>query len=196
MLAHDLTHVVQQRGPQTAGAVSQTAPASMQRDALDFLPDVPSISSIAMGLVRDYAPQVAPIIDMGPFDWLTEKLGGVFGGVVDKVTALNPGQHLDDLVDSFAAMLSTATEVIGALISGDCAPMMAALGRMKAAVLEVAGRAWDKIGAFFAPVGAFFSDLWASITATGGAAITWIKDFAGDIWDTIEDIGSYIWDNT
>ncbi len=196
LIAHELTHVVQQRGPLPEGAVAESAPSGVQKDLSDYIPDVPSISSIVMGLIRDYAPQVAPIIEKGPFDWLTEKLGGVFGGVVDKVAALNPGQYVDTLVETFGGMVETATEIIGALITGDCGPMMEALGRMKVAVLEVAGKAWDKVTEFFEPVGDFFSDLWGSISAAGGAAIEWIKEFAGDIWETIEDIGAYIWDKT
>lgn len=196
LIAHELTHVVQQRGPASGGAVAQSAPASVQRSLDEYLPDVPSIGSIVMGLVRDYAPRLAPILDKGPFDWLSEQLGGVFGGVVDKVAALNPGQYVDSLIETFGDMVTTASEIVGALVAGDCGPMMAALGRMKAMVLEIAGNAWDKVSAFFTPVGDFFADLWGSISATGGAAIEWIKDFAGDVWETIEGIGSYIWDKT
>lgn len=196
LVAHELTHVVQQRGPRRDSAVAQTAPPAMQRDVSDYLPDLPDVGSIVMGLVRDYAPRIAPILDKGPFDWLADQLAGVFSGVIDKVAALDPGQHVTALVEKFGGMLETATEIIGALITGDCGPMMAALGRMKAMVLEVAGKAWDKTKAFFEPVGAFFSDLWSSISAAGSAAITWIKDFAGDIWSDVEDIASYIWDKT
>ncbi len=196
LIAHELTHVIQQRGPRTGGAVAQAAPAGVQRDVSDYIPDIPSPSSVAMGLIRDYAPRLAPIIEQGPLNWLKEQLGGVFKGVIDKVKALDPGKHVDTLIETFGAMVTTASEIITALISGDCGPMMNALGRMKAAVLEVAGKAWDKIKEFFEPIGAFFSDLWESISTAGSAVIDWIKEFAGDIWETIEDIGTYIWDKT
>ena len=193
LIAHELTHVVQQRGPRPDGAVSQTAPASMQR--IDF--EIPtSIGDVVNGLLRRFAPEVAPIVEKGPFTWLTEKLGGVFGGVVDAVAALNPGQYVDQLVETFATLVETASEIIGALISGDCQPMMDALNRMKAFIAETAGKAWDKLAEFFRPVGDFFADLWASISSAGSQAIDWIKKFAGDIWTTIEDIGRFIWDKT
>ncbi|MEL6619997.1 MAG: DUF4157 domain-containing protein [Pseudomonadota bacterium] len=196
LIAHELTHVVQQRGPQSAGAVAQTAPGSVQRDASDYIPDIiPDIPG-PMDLVRRYAPRLAPIIDQGPLNWLRDQLGGVFSGVIDRVKALDPGKHVDTLIETFGTLVKSASEIITALISGDCGPMMNALGRMKAAVLEVAGKAWDKIKEFFEPVGEFFADLWASVSAAGSAAIDWIKDFAGDIWDTVEGIGEYIWDKT
>ncbi|MDD9717755.1 DUF4157 domain-containing protein [Dinoroseobacter sp. PD6] len=196
LIAHELTHVVQQRGPRADSAVAQAAPGGLQRDVSDYIPDLPDVGSIVMGLVRDYAPRLAPILDKGPFNWLTDQLAGVFSGVIDKVTALDPGQHVTALVETFGRMVESAAEIIGALVTGDCGPMMAALGRMKVLVLEVAGKAWDKTKAFFAPVGAFFSDLWSSVSAAGSAAITWIKEFAGEIWTGIEEIGAYIWDKT
>lgn len=194
LIAHELTHVVQQRGPAPASAVAETAPASAQR--IDLGLDVPSIGDVVMRLVRSYAPQIAPILEKGPFTWLTDKLGGVFGGVVEAIRALDPGQYLDALIESFGTLVENVAGILDALVSGDCGPLMGALKKLKTAATDIATAAWEKLSDFFKPVGDFFKDLWASVSTAGEAAIAWIKEAAGDVWSTIEEIATFIWDKT
>ncbi|MFK7868711.1 MAG: DUF4157 domain-containing protein [Roseobacter sp.] len=194
LIAHELTHVAQQRGPQPGSAVTGSTGAQVQRVDLGF--DLPDIGGAVMSLVRRVAPKLAPIIEKGPFAWLTEKLGDVFGGVVEAIKDLDPKSFIEGLVEKFSSMLENVSGIVAALVSGDCDPLMAAMGKLKAAAKELVSGAWDKLSDFFEPVGAFFKDLWASISTAGAAAIDWIKQAAGDVWETIENIASYIWDKT
>ncbi len=198
LIAHELTHVVQQQGPASTELPSNDATPAVHRD---FSIDIDigigdAIADVVRGLLRRYAPRIEPVITQGPVGWLRDKLGGVFDGIIGGISRLDPGKFVQQLVDTFSGMVEKAGEIVNALISGDCDPLFSALARMKGFVLEVAGTAWDKLSAFFAPVGDFFSDLRGSISSAGSAAIDWIKKFAGDIWETIEDIGQYIWDKT
>ncbi|MEL6335333.1 MAG: DUF4157 domain-containing protein [Pseudomonadota bacterium] len=189
LIAHELTHVAQQRGPRREGAVAELAPspATVQRDDLGF------IARQALSLVRRYAPRLAPMIELGPVEWLRTEVAKAFDGIIGTISQLNLGAIVDTLTQTFGAMLTTASEIATALLAGDCGPLFAAIERLKNFVSQVAGEAWAKLTEFLEPVGDFFRDLWSSV---GAPAVEWLQRFAGDLWNSIRDFGRYIWDQT
>jgi len=201
LIAHELTHVVQQRGqPPTEPdrAVRRlsfgdipgvSAVADFIGDAVDSAGNL--IASKGWGLVRRYAPGLEPILRKGPLAWLKDTISSAFDGVVDTLNQLSPGPALDTLTETFSGLLERAGTIMQALMSGNCEPLFNAIGELKSFVVEVAGNAWNRLTDFLSPVGDFFSELWAS---TGARAVDWLSEFAGDTWDSIQNLGRQIWD--
>ena len=184
LIAHELTHVVQQRGPRADGAVAEPAPPVVQREELGI------IDRAALAVVEEIAPRIAPLIERGPVQWLRDQLAAAFDGIVGTFARLNLGGIVEELILVFGVMLDRATAIAQALISGDCGPLFAALAQLRDFVTEVAGRAWDRLTTLLQPIGDFFTDLWNSI---GAPAIQWLQEFAGDLWQMIQDLGAYLW---
>jgi hypothetical protein len=180
LMAHELTHVVQQGG----------ASRLVQRDETDEAEEPGFIARMALDLVRRYAPGLEPILRRGPLNWLKDRLAGVFDGLVGTFNRLNPRAALDAMAGLFDALLQRAEPIVTALRSGNCEPLFQAIGELKDFVTEVAGAAWDGLVDFLRPVGDFFTNLWSGY---GAPALEWLQNFADDLWDSIRQLGSDIW---
>ncbi|MFL6654912.1 MAG: DUF4157 domain-containing protein [Sulfurifustis sp.] len=184
LMAHELTHVVQQ------GAAKQ---ATVQRGEGDEEQEPGWVARQALGLVRRYAPTLEPILRRGPINWLRDQFASVFDGLVGTINRLNPGRALDELSSLFQGLIARAEPIVTALRSGDCGPLFQAITDLKNFVTEVAGNAWDKLTDFLQPVGDFFTNLW---NGYGAPALEWLQNFAGDLWDSLTQLGHDIWDWT
>ncbi len=218
LLAHELTHVVQQGGPKPrAGQVAPVATVrqqgnpKVQRDAGSWLVNgasevggalydagssavdsvVDNLTDLVWGIVRRVAPGLEPIMREGPFNWLKRKLGEAFNGIVDRVTSALPVGMVETLNASFGGLMERASAIATALASGDCGPLFQAIDEIKTFITEVAGEAWDGLVDFLRPIGDFFSDLWHSY---GAPAVEWLSNFAGDLWHDITRLAGDIWD--
>lgn len=100
---------------------------------------------------------------------------------------------LEQLVVVFGALVQQASVILSALLSGNCQPLFDALAQLKSFVTEVAGQAWEHLTEFLRPVGDFFSDLWSSY---GAPAVELLQNFAGDLWNSIRQLGADIWEWT
>lgn len=190
LIAHELTHVVQQRGPRAPGMAQQAPAAPVQRQEEE---DLGFIARQAMRLVRRYAPRLEPVIRRGPVQWLRDQVAGAFDSLFGRINGLNLGAVVEQLGETFGTMVERATTIVTALSSGDCEPLFNAIDQLKSFVTEVAGNAWDKLTDFLEPIGDFFTDLWDSV---GAPAVEWLQTFAGDLWTEITDFGAYIWEKT
>ena len=151
------------------------------------------IGDAAMALVERVAPELAPIIRQGPMAWLREKVAEAFDGIAAMLNRLDPSGTLAGMLELFTGLVSRAAGIVAALASGDCQPLLDAIGQLKSFVVEVAGEAWDRLSAFFAPVGQFFSDLW---TGYGAPAVEWLQQFAGGVWERVQQFGTDLWNWT
>lgn len=148
-------------------------------------------------LVKRVVP--APIIELiedihdagGVFAYLKEKVGGIFGSIFGGLR--NLGAFIPNLIQTFGKLASSAHDIIGALGRGDCKPLFDALSRLGDVLSQMAGAAWDKIKEFFAPIGAFFKNLWTKFALP---ALEFLGDFAKGVLNKIKDIGQRIWDFT
>lgn len=191
LLAHELTHVVQQRGGREGGA----APQQVRRI---YIPGISELVDAAGNfladqgwrIVRSLNPALEPILRRGPFNWLKDRLAAAFDGIVGRINRLNPQGMLTQLTTVFGGLVERASVIVSALVSGDCGPLFNALNQLKNFVTEVAGQAWNKLTEFLSPVGDFFSNIWGSY---GAPAIEWLQNFAGDVWGTITQFGRDIW---
>jgi hypothetical protein len=144
-------------------------------------------------VVRRYAPRLEPILREGPINWLRKQLAGAFDGIVGALSRLNPAGALETLSQVFSGLLARAATIIAALASGDCQPLLQAIGELKTFITDVATAAWDKLTEFLQPVGDFFTNLWNSY---GAPAVQWLQDFGGELWTGIQQLGRDIWDWT
>ncbi|MEN8180097.1 MAG: DUF4157 domain-containing protein [Pseudomonadota bacterium] len=195
LLAHELTHVAQQQqAPQTEQEDAQQAARSetkAQRWSLTSW-----LADKAWGILKKVAPSglytlVKEVYKKGIFGYLKEKISAAVSSIFN---GLKRGADvLSNFFASFGAMAKTAKEIIKALAAGDCKPLFAAVKQLKDTIAAAAGDAWQAIKDFFKPIGAFFSDLWAS---WGAPVLDWLKKAAGDVWTWLKDLGKTIWDWT
>lgn len=175
------------------GAISDagSAVAGVAGDAAEAVAG--AVGDVAMALVREVAPQLEPIIRQGPFEWLKERVSEAFAGIAGALNSLDPSGTLTLLLELFTGLVSRAAGIVAALASGDCQPLLDAIGQLKDFVTEVAGAAWDKLTEFLAPIGQFFSALWAGY---GAPAVEWLQQFAGGVWDRVQQFGTDLWNWT
>ncbi len=195
LLAHELTHVIQQRGG-SAGERIQRWYVPFLSEAVDAIGELVDragnfIAEQGWKLLRRYAPALVPILKKGPINWLREKLAGAFDGIVGTLRRLNPLSILRSLYQIFDGLFTRAGRIVRALLSGDCEPLFRALGELRAFVTEVAGEAWDKLRQGLAPIGEFFQRIYNGYLVPAGQ---WLKDTAGDLWQSIKDWGRRLWD--
>jgi len=202
LLAHELTHVVQQGGKSSpvvqrdgffedlgesvAGAAAGAWEATGGR-ALD------AAGELIWDFVESRAPTLASILreveEKGFFGFLRERISGAVTGVFDRLSADN--ETAAGVIQVFNRLVAQAAGILGPLASGDCEPLLAAVEQLKETVSSMAGEAWEAVTDFFRPVGDFFSDLWESF---GAPFVQWIQDAAGDLWEYIQGLGRQIWD--
>ena len=159
-------------------------------------------NAIAMGadffwqLLKSVAPSwivdlIQAIRQKGILGYLKDKLSGAFKSVFGGLS--NDSGFIPVLIATFNNLVASAHEIIGALGRGDCKPLFAAITRLGDVLGKMAGEAWDKIKAFFAPVGEFFSNLWNKF---GAPAVDFLTQYAAELWAEIKGIGQKLWDGT
>jgi hypothetical protein len=147
-----------------------------------------------MSAVKRLLPGVVDLIngirkEGGIFNYLKSALSRALGGIFSK---LRQGDgFVPKLIDTFAKLAGTAKVIVTALAHNDCKPLFDALGQLGDMLSDMAGAAWDKIKAFFAPIGDFFSDLWQKF---GAPVVDFLTDYASDVWTSLKAIGNGIWD--
>ena len=151
-----------------------------------------AVGDVAMALVERVAPELVPIIRKGRWRGCATRWPRP-STASPELNRLDPSGTLAGMLELYTGLVSRAAGIVAALASGDCQPLLDAIGQLKSFVVEVAGEAWDHLSAFFAPVGAFFSDLWAGY---GAPAVEWLQQFAGGVWERVQQFGTDIWNWT
>ncbi len=203
LLAHELAHVAQQRG-QTAETESSPVRRGFWSDLYDSaagaLGDVVNwaadkVTEFGWRLLERISPEFArtvrAIVDEGILTWLGRQVARAWDAYIATLRALVPFEGPRQLIDLFAGLVERAARIVAALASGNCQPLMQAIGDLKTFVTETVGVAWDKLTEFLRPVGQFFSDLWNNF---GAPAVRWLQDFGGAVWEGIQDLGRRFWE--
>ncbi|MCB1886572.1 MAG: DUF4157 domain-containing protein [Rhodocyclaceae bacterium] len=200
LLAHELAHVAQQRAtgdtaqPLRRGFWSDLYDAAAERlgDIAEW--GIAQVREFGWELVRSISPELArtleAIIDEGVVHWLGRQVARAWDTYIATLKALVPFEGPRQLIDLFAGLVERAATIVAALASGDCEPLMTAIGDMKRFVVETVGVAWDRLSEFLRPIGEFFGELWANF---GAPAVQWLKDFGGEVWQGIQDLGARLW---
>jgi hypothetical protein len=218
LMAHEATHVVQQgaavrRAPDAPKQEEESKPVVRRSlwgditgvvgaglDKAGRLVDAAG-NLVQMGadffwsLVKKVAPGIVPIIQdiraKGIVGYLREKISGAFNGIFSRLAS--GGGFIAGLIKTFTKLFASASGIVSALGRGDCQPLFDAVSELGNVLKEMAGEAWDKIKAFFAPIGDFFSDLWKKF---GAPVVDFLGQVASDIWEDIKALGRKIWDWT
>jgi phage-related protein len=203
LLAHELAHVAQARG---TAVVAETQPVrrGFWGDLYDSVADtLGDIADWAIDKVREFgwrllesispsfARTVRAIVDEGILSWLGRQVARAWDAYIGTLRALVPFDGPRQLIDLFAGLVERAAAIVAALASGNCEPLMRAIGEMKTFVTETVGVAWDRLTEFLRPIGDFFSGLWQDF---GAPAIQWLRDFGGDVWEGIQQLGRDFWE--
>lgn len=203
LLAHELAHVAQNRGE---AATAEQRPvrrgfwSDLYDSAADALGDIADWAAdkvreygwrLLEGISPEFARTVRAILDEGILSWLGRQVARAWDAYIATLRALVPFEGPRQLIDLFAGMVERAARITAALASGDCRPLLTAINELKTFVSETVGVAWDRLTEFLRPVGEFFSGLWNDF---GAPAIRWLRDFGGDVWQGIQDLGRRLWD--
>ncbi|MEK7738176.1 MAG: DUF4157 domain-containing protein, partial [Pseudomonadota bacterium] len=199
LLAHELAHVAQADGVDRH-PVRRGFWGDLYESAASTLGDIAEWTANQLsGFVWDLLERISPefartvraIVDEGILTWLGRQVARAWDAYLNTLRALVPFEGPRQLIDLFAGLVERAAGIVVALASGDCAPLMAAIGELKTFVVETVGVAWDKLTEFLQPIGEFFSGLWADF---GAPAVQWLQEFGGDVWQGIQDLGRQLWE--
>ncbi|WP_316808836.1 DUF4157 domain-containing protein [Pedobacter agri] len=208
LLAHELTHTIQQgatvqRKTEEKEKVLRKvdAPEKIDRcacgdekvqrwDLGDWL------AESAWEIVEEIAPAafvqlLREISSKGILGFLREKLMTSLNLLFDRFPAV--GNFVTNLISVFSLLYERVSVIMQALISGDCAPLLAAVTELKNVITTIATDAWAGLTDFVRPIGDFFSGLWSSF---GAPVVDWLGQTASDVWAWMQGIGQSIWDWT
>ncbi|MCP5524239.1 MAG: DUF4157 domain-containing protein [Verrucomicrobiales bacterium] len=203
LLAHELAHVAQQRG--AAGPVeNRPVRRGFWGDLYDSVADtLGDIADWAIDKIREFgwrllesispafARTVRAIVDEGVLSWLGRQVARAWDAYIGTLRALVPFDGPRQLIDLFAGLVERAAAIVTALASGNCEPLMRAIGELKTFVTGTVGVAWDRLTEFLRPIGEFFSGLWRDF---GAPAVQWLRDFGGAVWEGIQQLGRDLWE--
>ena len=203
LLAHELAHVAQQRG--AANGVEQKPVrrgfwSRLYNGVADTLGDIANwaidkVRELGWRLLESISPEFArtvrAIVDEGILHWLGRQVARAWDAYIATLRALVPFEGPRQLIDLFAGLVRRAARIAAALASGNCEPLMQAIGEMKTFVTETVGVAWNKLTEFLRPIGEFFTNLWDNF---GAPAVRWLQDFGGTVWRGIQDLGRRFWE--
>lgn len=150
---------------------------------------------ILWGLVREFAPDLEPIIRRGIFGWLEEQITAAIGRLVDTLFApvravTNVAGTLTSLFQSLVAWMQEAAAKIA---KGDCSSITEAAQKIEEVVSGVLSVVTDKVKALAKKVGDFFTGLWERF---GAPVWDMLKQIGGAAWERIQALGRLIWDKT
>jgi phage-related protein len=168
-----------------------TAP-SAQRGLIEWA------ESKAWSLLEEYAPELVPIIRRGPegvFEWIKEQISSAFEAMFNTLMARvravsGVGKWLQA---HFGPLLTWMQEAAAKIARNDCSPIREAAEKIEKVAESIITPIVEKLQSIAKTVGDFFSDLWARF---GAPVWEWIKKYAGQQWDQIQRLATWIWDKT
>ncbi|MHA7879048.1 MAG: eCIS core domain-containing protein [Saccharospirillum sp.] len=215
LLAHELTHVVQQgAAPPLADhrPITGSAGPQVQRSAWDSIKSAGSSAAgwvsdrtsdaldvgadVIWAAVRAVAPRplmnlINDVREKGFFGYIKEMISDVTDRILSGLGDGSP--TLSALVTLFSSFAINMTNIVAALSQGNCEPLFAALRQMRDVVAQLAESAWQGLVDFFTPIGDFFSDAWDRF---GAPVLEWLGDVASSTWEFISSLGEKIWEWT
>ena len=152
----------------------------------------------AWDLLEKHAPELVPIIKKGPegvFDWLKEKITAGLEGMYNTLTApiravAGVGRWLST---TFAPLLAWMQEAAAKIARNDCSPLREAAEKIEKVAEGIITPIVEKVQSVASTVGDVFKGLWEKF---GAPVWDWIKKYAGQQWELIQRIASWIWDKT
>ena len=222
LLAHEVTHVVQQQGApvfqmysaagsdrfeheaEHAGAAAQRgAPAAVQertggpRVQKQGLLDRGEafLRAEAMSLLEEHAPELVPILRQGVIEWLKEKLGGALRAMMDEMA--RPVRTIGDLVATlrrhFGNLVTWLRDAGAKIARGDCSSIAEAAEKIHQVFEALAAPVVERVQHYANIVKQFFQGLWDRF---GAPVWNLLQRIGGAIWEQIQRVGRWIWEKT
>lgn len=190
LLAHELTHVVQQ-GNGSSGAAARTVQMAWRyhQPSDDFLQ-----RANLPGWVIDLMPGA-----LGPLARDIDRAGGIFayienllGGIVNRVFGgLQQGAStVGELISSFTQLFGSVGSLAAAIASGNRESFNQAVNDLTSALQVILGHGWDALESLLGPVAGFLDRV---LNLLDQPVAEGIQQFAGDIWNRAIGIGQTIW---
>ncbi len=188
LLAHELTHTVQQGASKT-----------VQRDAEEDAP--PKQESLLDKLKKGFESVLQTILPASIFDiyqkiktggllnYIKEILFGLFKTLFNKIGFSE--QEIITIIQIFVLLKSQLPAIIDGLSNGDCKPLFAAVDLLSKVLGAIAGKVWDRLMEAIEPVRVWLLDIWNTYISP---AIDKITAFAGEAWEKIKRFGKWLWD--
>lgn len=150
---------------------------------------------LAWDMMGEFAPQLVPIVRKGPggiTDWLEDRAAGaadaVFNRLVSPVRAITgTGAQLSAQFTPLVAALQDASAKIA---TNDCAPISQAANKIEQTAEKFVTPIIEKLQPVVAKVQGFLNAAWDKI---GAPIWEWVKDYAGQQWDQVKQLASWIW---
>ena len=217
LLAHELTHTLQQTGVQpkqvqqkkaaVAGAsankvnqvasgigISSTEKKIAKQDEEDgFL--LSQAKEAIWDLLREASPEIYDIFrNKGFLNWAKEKVSAFVNATIDNFAApIRLGASIIAMVRSNFAMFKVwLVTAIARLKQGDCTPFVEATDFIHNILQGIADPALEKLKAFLAPIKSFIDFVWNDI---GRPIWDFVSRIFGKIWDSIKWVADKIWNH-
>lgn len=199
LLAHELTHVVQQgyARPLTAkAAIPKSETPGVQRWSLDDLAELDPFNVSIDDLVKKFAPELFEIKKAGGIlQWIENKIKGGIEALINGAVA--PVKSAINFVSSVSPTLAKIINWIktaGIKVSKNDCSSFTELGVMvEQLVDELASPYIEKIKEWAGKASAWCSDMWQKF---GMPVWDFIKNYIGDQWEMIKSIAGTIWNKT
>lgn len=221
LMAHEVTHVVQQQGRpvlqmfasrnsadafegeanRTSAAVRQGERVTVQGrtggarvQAIWPIDDIVEwVEDRAWDLVNRFAPDLVPIIRKGPLEWLKEKISDAVDSIVN--TLMAPVRAITGLASSlrghFANLLNWLRDAAAKIARGDCSSLTEAAQKIHDVFMGIASPIIDRIKGLATRVSNFFGGLWDRF---GAPVWDFLRRIGGAVWERIQSFGRWLWD--
>jgi hypothetical protein len=191
LLAHELTHTLQQEGSvhHNRVATSMVQPKEGDEKAEDksegFTED------LAWSAVRRLAPTLEPVMRKGPsgiLDQITTVISGSLDSVFNRMMApVRTIAGIDNqLTSHFGVLLTSLQTAAGQIANNDCTPISNAAAKIQQVAESLITPIVEKLQPVVASIKGFLNDLWEKI---GAPIWGWIKEYASEQWQAIQWMG-------
>lgn len=209
LLAHELTHVIQQRGIKekqvqlkgshvntlaTPVAIAEPVISRKLEEEEDgFL--LEAAKDGLWAILREASPEIHDIFRYKGFiNWAKDKISSFISNTVNSLSApIRLGATVLNILranfDQFKVWLASAVE---RLKQGDCTPFSEATQFITNILEGIAGPVLEKIKEFLRPIKAFIDMVWNDF---GKPLWEFISRVFGNIWDSIKWVADKIWNH-
>lgn len=188
LLAHELTHTVQQGASKTVQRDPDDNPPA-EESWLDKLKNKGFETVLQPILPADIFEILKKIKNGGLLNYIKEILFGLFKTLFNKIGFSD--EEIMTIIKIFVLLKNQLPVIIDGLSKGDCKPLFAALNLLSTVLGAIAGRVWDRLMEAIEPIRQWLLDIWNTYISP---AIDKITAFAGEAWEKIKRFGKWLWD--
>lgn len=184
--------------PSSSSSAGNAASTAVQREVANDTPWWKAVSfgeSLAWQMADHFAPQLTPILRKGPeglLDWLKDRAAAAAGAAFDSL--MSPVHAIagigSTLSAQFTPMLGALQDAAAKIAANDCSPISQAADKIEKTAESIITPVIAKLQPVVKKVQDVLSAAWDKI---GAPIWQWIKDYAGQQWELIKSLASWVW---